>query len=195
MEELTDPHRTADPGGESCEESLAGSHLGSTVAAGDAPGPSCSRVWVENTLHPLLYATPRSQAACNRDGSRSMPKVSVLHCSCREALTHSLMLCETASMLKNAFLPLPAAPGGERGTAKGSSEPALLYPRWDPGPGSICCPAQQVCWARGDAAKGAVVPRRVVAQAGHRGTQEGVGAEKRGSEQWRSACSADFLAF
>lgn len=105
-------------------------------------------------------------AGCNRDGSRSMPKVSVLHCSHREALTHSLMFCGTASMLKDAFLPLPAAPVGERGTAKGGSEPALLYPGWDPGPSSISCPSQQVCWVRGDARKGAAVPRHVAVQVG-----------------------------
>lgn len=134
--------------------------------AGNAPGLSCIQVWVEDTWYPLLYATPRSWAGCNRDGSRSMPKVSVLHCSHRKALTHSLMFCGTASMLKDAFLPLPAAPVGERGTAKGGSEPALLYPGWDPGPSSISCPSQQVCWVRGDARKGAAVPRHVAVQVG-----------------------------
>lgn len=94
---------------------------------------------------------PELGAAC------SAPKVGALRGSCRGA---------------HASCPLPAAPGEERGAAPDGAEPALPYPRRDPGPGSSSRSAQQVCWPRRAATRAAVH----AARAGLRGARERAGS-------------------
>ena len=95
-------------------QSLAGSHPGSTAAAGGAARPSCGQLRAAGTRHPLLsqerlpgarLPAPEVGAAC------SAPKVGALRASCRGA---------------HASCPLPAAAGGQRGAAPGGAERLCL---------------------------------------------------------------------